>query len=264
VLVESPGVERRSDLELLGIQAGMGLDERRRLADEWGVKIAAAQQGQLLFVGSELPGQLADQLRAAFDAAPRQADPTVAPPALAACERLLGDGNGPLQRSSGPCYLIPSDTRFTSTAELILSTSRQLASVRHGNPGNWYVDEWNDLVDGKLGPWAMVTMGGRVVSLCHTPKAMTDDAAECGVWTDHDFRGQGHAAAVTAAWASLLQPTGRHLFYCTDAANRSSQRVAERLDLRRLGWTWHLAKPRAGARYRRHPLSKPARPVPSG
>ena len=251
--------DQLSDLELLGIQARMGLDERGRIAGQWGVTIAAAREGQLLFLGSELPPQLADEIHAAFAVAPRGADPSVAPPALAMCERLLNNADGPLHGTWELCYVFSGLTRCTSTADLTLSTSQQREMVREGNPGNWLAAEWDELVDGKLGPWAMATIGGRVISICHTPRKMTDDAAECGVWTDHDFRGQGHAAAVTAAWASILKPTGRHLFYSADAANRSSQRVAARLSLRLIGSTWSLAKPHDGTEYQRHPLSNPPR-----
>jgi RimJ/RimL family protein N-acetyltransferase len=242
-----------SDLELLEIQARLGLDEHGLIAGQWGVKIAAAHEGQLLFLGSELPRQLADALQAAFEAAPD--DPPVVN--LAKCERMLNDANETLCRTSGPgpSYVISSDTRFTSTAELVLSQSRQHETVRRGNPGNWLADEWDKLIDGKLGPWAIAMIDGRVISVCHTPRRMTEDAAECGVWTDPDFRGQGHAAATTAAWASILEPTGRHLFY--SAENCSSQRVAARLNLRLIGSIWKLAKPRDSSEYSRHPLSNP-------
>jgi predicted GNAT family acetyltransferase len=86
---------------------------------------------------------------------------------------------------------------------------------------------------------------------------MTDRAAECGVWTDPDFRGHGHAAATTAAWANMLELTDRHLFYSTDATNRSSQQVAARLNLRAIGWTWNVVEPRDETQYQRHPLSTP-------
>jgi RimJ/RimL family protein N-acetyltransferase len=235
----------------------MGLDQHGRIAGQWGATIAAARAGQLLFLGSELPQQLADEVQAAFQAEHQAADPAVAPPALAMCERLLDDPSGPLRRTSGPCYVISGGMRFTSAAELTLSTSRQLDSVRRSNPGNWLADEWDELIDGAIGPWAIATIGGRDISICHTPRPMTDDAAECGVWTDRDFRGQGHAAAVTAAWASILEPTRRCLFYSTDAANHSSQRVAARLNLRLIGWSWSLAKPRDSTEYQRHPLTSP-------
>jgi RimJ/RimL family protein N-acetyltransferase len=83
------------------------------------------------------------------------------------------------------------------------------------------------------------------VSICHTPGPLTPRGAECGVWTQPGFRGRGYATATAtaAAWAASLRPTGRILFYSTDADNRSSQRVAERLQLRPIGWTWRLRAP---------------------
>lgn len=104
---------------------------------------------------------------------------------------------------------------------------------------NWTQDEWRQLLDGSLGPWASVVRGDRVVSLCHTAK-LADRGAEAGTWTDPDCRGRGYAAAATAAWASLFAPGGRYLFYSTSADNRSSQRVAERLGLPLIGWIWRL------------------------
>jgi RimJ/RimL family protein N-acetyltransferase len=245
------------DLELLRTHAKMGLDERDRIVDQWGITIAVSREGQLLFVGSELPPELTAQLQEAFHASPPQLNPDVAPAALTECERLLAGANGPLSRASGPIYVIPADTRFSSVAQLTLSTDDRIEAVRGSNPGNWLSDEWDDLIEGKLGPWAMAAIGGRVISICHTPRSMADDAAECGVWTDREFRGQGHAAAVTAAWASILEPTRRHLFYGTEWGNRSSQRVAERLKLRPIGSTWSLMKAREQTGYQRHPLSKP-------
>ena len=249
------------DIELLGIQQGMGLDGRGRIAGRWGATIATARDGQLFFLGSELSEELAYSLEAAFRATPHRPDPTVTPVALAQCERLLRSTGRPLQHSSGPHYLIPRGARFTSSAEIVLSTDRQVDMLLPCNPGNWSPDEWDSLIEGRLGPWAMATIDGRIISICHTPRAMTDNAAECGVWTDPDFRGQGHAAAVTAAWASILQPTGRHLFYSTDATNHSSRRVAARLHLRPIGWTWSLAEPGDAAGYQRHPLSDGNRPL---
>ena len=80
-----------------------------------------------------------------------------------------------------------------------------------------------------------------VVSICHTPVANAR-AAEAGTWTRAEFRGRGLAAACTAEWARLLRPSGRLLFYSTSRSNRSSQRVAARLRLRRLGCLWQLRR----------------------
>lgn len=87
----------------------------------------------------------------------------------------------------------------------------------------------------------MVVDDGRVVSMCHTPR-ISSAGAEAGTWTDPKFRGRGYAAAATAAWADLLAATSPFLFYSTTADNRSSQRVAERLGLRQIGWLWKLSR----------------------
>jgi predicted GNAT family acetyltransferase len=85
----------------------------------------------------------------------------------------------------------------------------------------------------------MAVSDGEVVSICHCAR-LSDRGAEAGVWTDAKYRGRGLAAAVTAAWASLLAGSGRTLFYSTSAENVSSQRVAARLGLREIGWMWKV------------------------
>jgi len=118
--------------------------------------------------------------------------------------------------------------------------------LRAANPGNWGADEWQNLLDGRLGPWVMASHGERVISICHTPVANAS-AAEAGVWTHPDFRGGGHAAATTAEWAVLMRPSRRLLFYSTSRTNWSSQRVAARLGLRRIGFLWQLQSMNSGA-----------------
>jgi predicted GNAT family acetyltransferase len=88
----------------------------------------------------------------------------------------------------------------------------------------------------------MAVSDGEVVSICHCAR-LSERGAEAGVWTDEDHRGRGLAAAVTAAWASLLEGSGRVLFYSTSAENVSSQRVAARLGLREIGWMWKVSRP---------------------
>jgi RimJ/RimL family protein N-acetyltransferase len=125
--------------------------------------------------------------------------------------------------------------------------------LRDANPGNWHPIEWDELLDGQLGPWAMIVDDTRVVSLCHTPVVMTERSAECGTWTDPDYRGRGYAAATTAAWADVLQPSGRHLYYAHDVVNRSSQRVTQRLGLRLIAHLYRPSEPAAASDV--HPLS---------
>jgi hypothetical protein len=165
------------DLELLRTYARMVLDERGRIAGQWGVTIAASSEGQLLLLGSELPEHVVARLQEAIDASSKPADPSVAPAAVSECERLL-DQAGELSRASGPLYVMPAGTRSSSIAELTLSTDDRLEAVRGSNPGNWLADEWADLVEGKLGPWAMAAIDGRVISIC-VPRSASPRGSNC-------------------------------------------------------------------------------------
>ena len=244
-----------TDLELLELAAEMSMDGRRRLVGTCGVTIAATRDGHILFVGSEVPDILIPALFASFAASPRSPAPDREPPALRACRAILESVCAPLSLDAGPYYLIEPGVRFETRAPVARSDTSPSERLRRLNPGNWEHDEWDELLDGALGPWTMALVDDRVVSICHTPRRMTERAAECGVWTHPDYRGRGYAAAVTATWAEILRPSGRYLFYSTDAGNRSSQRVAARLQLRPIGWTWSLARANPEQRDNLHPLS---------
>ena len=149
-------------------------------------------------------------------------------------------------------FVIDEHVAFASAVRIERSDSYRGESLRARNPGGWEPVEWDELLDGRLGPWTMAFDGERVVAICHTPRAMTAQSAECGVWTDPAFRGRGYAAAVTAAWAALLRPTGRELVYSCDETNASSRRVAERLGLRLVARTWE--EERSDGDSKLHPL----------
>ncbi|MFE6778435.1 GNAT family N-acetyltransferase [Streptomyces sp. NPDC057702] len=169
------------------------------------------------------------------------------PEAVVRARRLVEAATGEATLISAPSYLVAPGTRFAPTAEVVTSSEPGRAALRAANPGNWGAGEWDDLLDGALGPWAMAVEAGRVVAICHTPCA-SELAAEAGVWTRPGHRGRGHAATVTAAWARVMAATsgGKRLFYSTTAANLASQNVARRLGLRQLGWLWKLTDRRGG------------------
>ena len=207
--------------------------------------IAVSDDGQVAAIGSEVPDAVAVELQAAV-AAEAPSPPSTPPASIARYEQLLKDALGPVELSSGPGYVIPLATAFQSAAEIQRSDGESTEALRNrvAEKAGWNSDEWNLLLDGSFGPWAVATKGGQVIAICHSAR-VTDRGAEAVVWTDPDFRGQGHAAAVTAAWASLLAPGGQHLFYSTSADNTSSQGVAARLSLRLIGWRWQLSTPPA-------------------
>jgi RimJ/RimL family protein N-acetyltransferase len=255
--MDSPQASRPlTDLELLELQTERSMDDRRRLAGVCGVTIATTSDGQILFVGSDVPDTLVPALVDAVETSPRASAPGREPPALAACRAILAPCCAPLSLNAGPSYLIEPHVRVEPRTPIARSDASPSERPRHLNPGNWDRDAWGELLDGALGPWAMAVVDGRIVSICHTPGRMTERAAECGVWTHPDYRGRGYAAAVTATWADILRPSGRYLFYSTDARNLSSQRVAARLQLRPIGWTWNLSRATRGRRDHRHPLSR--------
>ena len=228
-----------SDLELLEIKMDLlwGSDAGPELV------LARARHGVRARISKRVRPEVARTLVAEIeDGAPPGEDFGTPPPQLERCRVVLEDALGAAVRlapGSGPSYLIEPGVSFRTTAELIRSDSGDPMQLRAANPGNWGADEWQDLLDGRLGPWVMAMHGERVISICHTPVANAS-AADAGVWTHPDFRGQGHAAAVTAEWAALMRASGKLLFYSTSRTNRSSQRVAARLGLRRIGYLWQL------------------------
>ena len=221
-------------LELLRLQAEPFLDERGRIIGLHGVWILRTADERTLLHGADLPDDLAAQLTA---------------PSLDHCRRILERDN-PLPLRTGPTYVI-DNVHFPSSARIHRS-DQPTKSLRDKNPGNWHPTEWNELLDGNLGPFTIAVADDVIVSICHTPQPMTARAAEAGVWTHPAHRGHGHAAATTAAWADLVRPSRRHLFYSTTADNTSSQRVAARLDLRPLG---HVDKLGHTISPHYHPLS---------
>ncbi|PSK95879.1 GNAT acetyltransferase-like protein [Murinocardiopsis flavida] len=206
------------------------------------VALGVADDGLTAAVGAAVPDPLAAEL-ADLAVLPRGGPECAPPTTILRCARLLRGRLGPVEVSGGPSYLVPPGVRAESTARVVRSTDGAgTGALRGANPGTWADGEWHALLDGRFGPWAAAVDGERVVALCCTP-VFSDRAAEAGVWTRPSHRGRGHAASVTAHWASAFGSDGRRLFYSTSAANTASQRVAERLGLRRLGWIWKVSRP---------------------
>jgi RimJ/RimL family protein N-acetyltransferase len=228
-----------SGVELLQIQMDL------RWGSEAGPELvlACARDGVRARIGKQVPPEVASILAAEIEgSASPGGEPAAPPPQLERSRVVLEDALGSAVRlapGSGPSYLIQPGVSFRPTAQLVRSDSADPGPLRAANPGNWGADEWQDLLDGRLGAWVMATHGDQVISICHTPIANAT-AADAGVWTHPDFRGHGHAAATTAEWAALMRPSGRLLFYSTSRTNRASQRVAARLGLRHIGYLWQL------------------------
>ncbi|MFI0424454.1 GNAT family N-acetyltransferase [Spongiactinospora sp. 9N601] len=237
--------EGRSDLELLEVEMGVlwQRDHRGRLHGAEELVLAVADDGVTAAVARTVPDDLAGDL---LDRVARStpSPPGRPPNVLKECQALLDQAmRGSSTVVGGPSYLASPSVRFGPGMPVLRSDRPgDVRRVRGLRPGNWQPGEWEELVGGGAGaPWAMIVDGGEVVSICHTPRR-TAAGAEAGTWTAPSYRGRGYAAATTAVWTDLLSPHCPYLFYSTSADNRSSQRVAERLGLRRIGWLWKLTR----------------------
>lgn len=207
------------------------------------VVLGVADDGSCLAIGSEVDDRVADRLESSCRDGTPQPDPAQPPSVVSKAYDILRGSLGAVELSSGPCYVFPPSTSFASPAVIIRSADEDSSRVGDDSPPGlaWSRGGWRSLLAGERGPWAMASVDGRVVAVCHSAR-LFEAGAEAGVWTHPDFRGRGHAAAVSAAWASLVAASGREPFYSTSADNRSSQRVAARLGLRPIGWLWEVSR----------------------
>ena len=83
-------------------------------------------------------------------------------------------------------------------------------------------------------PWCAALVGDEIASIAFAARLGAQGVA-LGLATMPQFRGRGLGAAVTACWTALPALKDRVLFYGTDRANISSQRVTQRLGLEFLG-----------------------------
>lgn len=233
-----------SAIEMLRIEAQVlgRADGFDRLDGPAGIRLFAAPEGCFAVASRRLSSSLARELEGLLCAQRPQADGSSEPDGSRACFEHLSCF-GRVELKSGPSYLVLSGRGFAAAVSIVGSDA-PAAWLDAANPGSWAADEWSALINGELGPWAMAEVNGRVVSICHTSALIRGLAAECGTWTDPGYRGRGYAAATTARWSSLAGGVFGYLFYSTSTGNVSSQRVAARLGLPKLGWSWAwIARP---------------------
>jgi hypothetical protein len=222
-----------------------GTDDRGRLrgpVHPWPqLAIAAGSDGRTVAIGSDVPDDLTDELRAVARARPWGEEVGEPPRALDRCIEVLSR-LGHVEVTSGPSFVVPVGAVAVAVVqpELRRSTGSDDDLIPLRPVDWWEPGEWRDLVAGDLGPWAMSVEQGQVTALCHSSR-LTQRAAEAGLWTHPDFRRQGRASTVTAAWAAHPGLGERVRFYSTSSDNFASQRVAAGLALRPIGWMWKLS-----------------------
>jgi GNAT superfamily N-acetyltransferase len=131
----------------------------------------------------------------------------------------------------GPVYCFPED--------LDSSEAFELAEVHRPLLRQYFA--WLDEEFGLWGTMFGIARDGAIVSVCFSSR-LHEGAAEAGLQTASEYRGQGLAQLVTAGWAASTRASGRIPFYSTSRQNTASQSVARKLGLMKIGedYTWSL------------------------
>jgi RimJ/RimL family protein N-acetyltransferase len=170
----------------------------------------------------DLPDSLIAELEPMLATEPVAADLSRPPQCLAALQSTLAR-HGPLMGVwSGPAWHFPHVIP-ASEREVIPITEANDNLVRPVFPGLADDVPWRQ-------PCLAIVEDGRLASLCYSARNSAV-AAEAGVDTLEEFRGQGYAPAVAAAWASAVRQEGRIPLYSTSWGNLASRSVARKLGL---------------------------------
>ncbi len=219
------------------------LDENRRIEREndpdrspgpnfW---LAGSAEGNMFGISADVSDRVAAELEGLASTEPTFAHPAM-PRHLDRYLEMLAS----TRHNFGLIYELPRGLSFASPARIIDSESeagRNLLQsfAANGTPTGLAEVGFHDKQD-FWSPWCVAVINGDIVSIAFAAR-LSDVGAEVGVTTMKAFRGQGFGAAVTAAWTQLPSLQDRTLFYSTDRANLSSQRVAARLGLNQRGTT---------------------------
>ena len=153
------------------------------------------------------------------------------PPAIEGYRAALEEF-APVEREyRGPAFRFPDPLPDLAGAAIVVTAARFDLLREHFG---WAIEEWDDIQ-----PVTVTVEDGVAVSICHSP-ALSDRAAEAGVFTAEVARGRGHAVAVVSLWARLVRDTGRLPMYSTTWENAASRRVAAKLDVELYGEDFHL------------------------
>lgn len=237
------------DLELLlaATQVLWGTDSLGRYAEPPLCAVAISAADHHMFVRADLDDDLAESLRHVLGSWTQALPAHELRPALTSTLPLLAAAGITAEVRGGPRFLIESLPAIPVGATVADSTAP--ADVRQAGtrrPPDWAPAQWDALLTGALGPWAMLLDQAEVLSICHTSR---DSAAgaEAGIWAGPRSTGTGYKAAAMAAWATVMRKRDdRPLFYSTPDEDDSAQRLAASPGLRPIGWIWSLRAAGAG------------------
>jgi GNAT acetyltransferase len=166
--------------------------------------------------------------------------PDVMPGCVQQIVELLSDGRPGGTVAAALIYKLPNGLAHEHRATIVRGDSSEgrqlLARLAERGMPDYMVDAGFKQAGDFWEPWCVVLDGnsGEIASMAFAAR-LGETGAEIGVYTFPKYRGRGFAAAVTASWSSIPSLKQRALFYSTAKSNRSSQQVAARLGLRRIG-----------------------------
>ncbi len=142
----------------------------------------------------------------------------------------------------GPIHRLPRGTSWPSEANIVCHGTPEghalrTRIVRDGMPREMIEAGFTDLSH-FWEPWCVALAGDAIAAIAFAARKSLL-AADVGVYTIEAWRGRGLAAAVTAAWSTLL-PRQPALFYSTHRDNAASRRVIAKLALPFVGESFTL------------------------
>jgi hypothetical protein len=225
------------DLDLLEVHAANALagplPECPRLS------FSGSPRGNVIGVHRNIDPILADRLRRIGGPTPAWVDPERLPESLEALAEILRLARPVKRGEPDIVYSLPNGLSHVATDVRIVASDglegeHLLERLSRTGMPQPLLDAGFEDITHLWPPWCVAMVGEEIVSLAFTVR-ISEAAAEIGVYTLAAFRGRGLAAAVTANWSAFPSLRNRCLFYGTHPKKLSSQRVTDRLGLRRLG-----------------------------
>jgi hypothetical protein len=200
--------------------------------------LAGGRSGNLIRLRHDVGEATARAITALVQSEPPWSDPASPPGCLPTLLSLLSR-EAPVERvSRGIIYVLPRSLPCPAEIRIVSGEEaegrRWLERLAREGAPQALRDAGFKGVGDFWAPWCVALESGEIAATAFAAR-LGPVGAEVGVYTFPGFRGRGLAAAVTAHWSSLAELADRRLFYSTQTTNRSSQRVAERLGLARLG-----------------------------
>ena len=205
------------------------------------VAFLSCADGGVTHVRADVDDGVAARIVDLFSAEPQWTSPDERPASLEGVLDLLSP---PAVAEIALSYRLPNTLPIKNQISAIASGTAAgaalLAELRRTGPPLHLVDAGFVSVADFWPPWCVIIEEGMIAAMAFAARISAESAA-VGVYTFPGFRGRGLAAAATAIWANHPSLAGRALFYGTSVNNLSSQRVAERLGLQRVGMMLRVA-----------------------